>query len=196
MALRFIGIKIQGNRAIRALALYIFGFIMEYLLVEKPSQRLLRRLRAIADYQFFPGAGEALIPDNSRVLVSKNTGRIRAVLGEEGVIATIRASDYRFLLRFIGGAALHRASRFPTMRVVVVDEVADEIRKGGNLFAKHVLYIDEDLRPWDEVLIVDESDRLCGVGRLLLSPREILYFTKGVAAITREGEWWRGREEE
>jgi archaeosine-15-forming tRNA-guanine transglycosylase len=174
----------------------ILGFAMENLLVEKPSQRLLRRLRAIADYQFFLGAGEALIPDDSKVLISRNTGRVRAIVGEGGIIATIRASDYRLLLRFIGGAALHRVSRFPTMRVVVVDEVADEIRRGGNLFARHVLYIDEDLRPWDEVLIVDESDKLCGVGRLLLSPREILYFTKGVAAITREGEWWRGKEEE
>lgn len=163
---------------------------------EKPSPGLLRRLRAIADYQFFPGAGEALIPGDARVLISRNTGRVRAILGREGVIATVRASDYRILLRFLGGLALHRASRFPTMRAVVVDEVADEIRRGGNLFARHVLYVDEELRPWDEVLIVDESDRLCGVGRLLLAPREVLYFTKGVAAITREGEWWRGRGRE
>jgi archaeosine-15-forming tRNA-guanine transglycosylase len=165
-------------------------------IVEKPSPRLLRKLRAIADYQFFPGAGGALIQNNAKVLISRNTGRVRAIIGEEGIIATIRASDYRFLLRFPGGLALHRVSMFPKMRVVVIDDVAGEIRRGGNLFARHVLYVDEDLRPWDEVLIVDESDRLCGVGRLLLSPREVLYFIKGVAAITREGEWWRGEGKE
>lgn len=170
--------------------------ILEHMYEEKPSPRTIRRLRAIADYQFFPGAGNALVPDDARVLVSRNTGRVRAILGREGVMATVRASDYRLLLRIHGGLALHRIARWPSMRAIVVNEVADEIRRGGNLFARHVLYIDENLRPWDEVLIVDEDDNLCGVGRLLLSPHEVLYFTKGVAVITREGVWLGERVEE
>ncbi len=165
----------------------------EHFVVEKPSPKILARLRAIADYQLFPGAGEILVPSNARIVVSRNTGRVRGILGSDGLLASIRASDYRYVLRYPGARLLHAASEPPLLRAVVINEVADEIRRGGNLFARHVLYIDEDLRPWDEVLIVDEDDRLCGVGRLLLSPREALYFTRGVAVITRDGVWSRGR---
>ena len=161
--------------------------------MQRPSPKTLARLRAIADYQFFPGAGEILVPDNASIMVSRNTGRVRAVSSSMGVLATIRASDYRFILRYPGARLLHASSEPPILRVVVANEVADEIRRGGNLFARHVLYMDEDLRPWDEALIVDEDDRLCGVGRLLLSPSEVLYFTRGVAVITRDGEWSGGR---
>lgn len=164
----------------------------EHFMVQRPSLKTLARLRAIADYQFFPGAGEVLVPDNARVLVSRNTGRVRAVVGDMGILASIRASDYRYILRYPGARLLHASTEPPLLRVFVANEVADEIRRGGNLFARHVLYIDEDLRPWDEVLIVDEDDRLCGVGRLLLSPSEILYFTRGVAVLTRDSEWSGG----
>lgn len=162
------------------------------VLEEVKEKRLLERLGAIADYQFFPGAGRALIPDKASVLISRNTGRPRALILEGRIIATLRASDYRILLRIPGAGLVHRAAPWPVMRAVVVEEVADEIRRGGNLFSRHLLQIDENLRPWDEVLVVDERDRLCGVGRLLLSPSEALYFTKGVAVNIREGVWESG----
>ncbi len=46
---------------------------------------------------------------------------------------------------------------------------------------------DEDLRPMDEVLVVNGSDELVAIGRALMVQREMLAFRGGVAVKVREG---------
>ncbi len=155
----------------------------------KASKETIDKLRIIADYQFRPGVGKVLFRDDSYLIVSKTTGRIRAVEDSEGVVATIRASDHRIIPTCIGGERIRRFLKYPLLRVVVINEFSREIGEGGNVFSKHVIDIDEDLYPWDEVLVVNERDELLAVGRLILSPHEILYYLRGVAVLTREGCW-------
>jgi len=102
-------------------------------------------------------------------------------------VLSMRAHDGLFTLRLDGGKLLHRAFSKPLLRVVVETETAEFNRAGKNVFAKFVVEADEELRPFDEVLIVDQEDRLVAVGQALLNPEEMVAFDQGLAARVREG---------
>jgi 7-cyano-7-deazaguanine tRNA-ribosyltransferase len=75
----------------------------------------------------------------------------------------------------------------PALRVFVETETAEFNRAGKNVFAKFVVDADPDLRPMDEVLVVDREDRLAAVGQALLNPEEMVDFDRGLAVKVREG---------
>lgn len=147
--------------------------------------RDLRRVWAIADYQFGPGAGEALFPEGVAFLYS-NTGRIRQILLGGERIATVRARDGRLTLSIAGGRSLHGCFPPPRWRVVVSAEVAPFIAEGGNAFAKHILRCDPAIRALDEVLVVDPEDRLLAAGQARLGSAEMGLLKRGVAVELRD----------
>ncbi len=120
----------------------------------------LYRARGIANYQFNAPIGQKLFPDSCIVELSKSSGRIRHILYDSKMLATIRASDGRLVLTIWGAQRLHQILSFPKFRVVVHKEIASFIAEGRSVFAKHVLNVDLQLRAGDEVLIVDEKDKL------------------------------------
>ena len=158
-------------------------------------------LRAIADYQFWEGAGHALIPDEPLLKVSRRTGRIREIIDPRNNrrIASLRAATHTFIPTLYGASLLKPTALYPRGRVVVVDEMVEDVLGKSSLFARHVLRIDYSLRAGDEVLVVDEDDSLLCVGRLVLSPEEVLQFIRGTAVRLREcvsDETGRGSDQE
>jgi uncharacterized protein with predicted RNA binding PUA domain len=117
--------------------------------------------------------------------VSKRTGRLRRVTLASEILATIRANDGRIVLTIVGAQRLHQTVKHPRLRAVVSQEFAQFIAEGRSLFAKHVKEVDTQLRAGDEVLIVDDKDKLLAVGMAKLSPQEMLDLTRGVAVKTR-----------
>ena len=99
----------------------------------------------------------------------------------------MRASDGFFTLKLEGAKILHEHFPFPKMRVMVSDDAEPFIRDGKNVFAKFVMNADEEIRPYDEVLIVNGRDELIGVGQAIMNRDEMLSFERGVAVKTREG---------
>ncbi|MHA1273734.1 MAG: PUA domain-containing protein [Promethearchaeota archaeon] len=75
----------------------------------------------------------------------------------------------------------------PILRIVVQNDIAEFIAEGRNVFCKHVVDIDENLRPNDEVIIVNENDELLAVGRLKIPVSYIKSFKSGVAVNVRRG---------
>ena len=150
------------------------------------EQMDLRRVRAIADYQFGPGAGEALFPEGTKVIRSRRTGRIKQVVLGGALLATVRASDGLLSLTLHGAERL--LSYLGDRHVVVVSgEAAPFVARGRSVFAKHVVRADPDIRPGDEVLVLDEGGRLLAIGRALLTGREMVLFRRGVAVKVRAG---------
>ncbi len=148
----------------------------------------LEELRAVADYQLGRGAGEALFKGRVRIELSRRTGRIRhAYDRENNLLATFRAKDGYLALTLEGARRLLKAFEPPKLRVIVRSDVGEFIRQGRNVFAKHVYAADETIRPEAEVLIVDRGDRLLGVGKAVLSGREMTCFKTGAAVKTRRG---------
>lgn len=148
----------------------------------------LEQLNAVADYQFGRGAGLALF--NGKVLVehSRRTGRVRHAFDAKGyLLATLRAKDGYLALTPHGARRLLLAFKPPRLRVVVRSDLGEFIRQGRNVFAKHVRAADKEIRPESEVLIVNEEDELLGVGKAVLTGREMVVFKTGAAVKTRHG---------
>ncbi|MEW5936605.1 MAG: tRNA guanosine(15) transglycosylase TgtA [Candidatus Thermoplasmatota archaeon] len=149
--------------------------------------RGLAKVRAVADYQFGPGAGAALTDGEVRIVRSKRTGMIRNVYLNGGHVLSMRAHDGFFTLKSEGARVLHRRFQPPRLRTTASNEAAPFVREGKSLFARFALGCDPELRPGDETLIVDEEDRLIGVGRLIPAPVEIGALSRGVAVKVRAG---------
>ncbi|MGC8817354.1 MAG: PUA domain-containing protein [Candidatus Hadarchaeum sp.] len=139
----------------------------------------------MADYLFDRGVGNRLFPDGVRVV--KTRGRIRQVwLGEE-ILCTIRASDGFIVLNRRGAELIHSALSPPRLRVTVGPEAAPFVAAGKTVFAKHVVAADPEIRPYEEVLVVDPDDRLLATGKALLNGAEMVAFKTGVAVAVRRG---------
>lgn len=147
----------------------------------------IKKIKAIADYQFGVGAGEALFRGKINIEKSKKTGKIRHVYSANDIVANMRASDSYFVLSKEGAKRLHREMPYPKNRVVVNKDSEPFTLEGKSVFAKFVVNCDENIRANDEVIIVNEEDELLGYGKALLSAYEIMDFNRGQAIKTRKG---------
>ncbi|MEJ5292104.1 MAG: PUA domain-containing protein [Candidatus Methanosuratincola sp.] len=154
---------------------------------ERATPEELIRLRAVADYQFGRGAGIALFPDGINVVRSRKTGKIKGIFLDKELLATLKPSDGYLALSTTGGSRLLGSFKPLRHRVVVMDEVAEFIKNGRNLFAKHVVEVDLGIRPGEEVIITDKKGNLLAVGKAVLSGKEMKHFKKGLAVNVRRG---------
>jgi predicted RNA-binding protein (TIGR00451 family) len=145
------------------------------------------KVRCIADYQFGKGTGVKLFPDNIEIQHSPRTGRIRYISLDGERLATLRPTDG--LLSLSIKAAQSIAQNIPEAKcfVTVQNDVAPYIARGGDVFAVHVVNVDEEVGAKDEVIAVDENRQVLAVGRTLLASTEIRAFKTGVAVKTRHG---------
>ncbi|MDD1764393.1 MAG: hypothetical protein LUQ46_00065, partial [Candidatus Methanomethyliaceae archaeon] len=120
----------------------------------------LIRIRAVADYQFGVGCGEALISDRIAVIRSRKTGKVKGIYHKGRLLATLRPSDGYLALSIDGARLLVKVLNPPRYRIVVQDDVLAFIKQGRNLFSKHVVSADPEIRPGEEVLITDSRDHV------------------------------------
>lgn len=147
----------------------------------------LRRIRAIADYQFGPSCGAALFPEGVSVGHSVKTGKIRLVHMGDMLLASLRPTDGLFTVTIAGAERLVNGVGEMGYTVTVLDDVSEFVSQGRNVFAKHVVDAGEAIRPGDEVIILNSKREVLGVGRALLNREEMLAFDIGVAVKTRRG---------
>lgn len=147
----------------------------------------IKKVKAIADYQFGQGAGDALFFGNIKIEKSKKTGKIRHIYDGKLLIVNMRASDSYLILSKEGAKRLHNKMPYPQNRVVVNEDSVPFALDGKSVFCKFVTECDESIRSKDEVLIVDEADNLLAFGKALLGACEIMQFETGQAIKTRKG---------
>ena len=152
----------------------------------RASSEELEELRWIANLQF-DGYGVELIPDDIILVISPSTGKIRYLLHDNKLYLSLRAGDHRFLLHIPSGKVLNKVAKHPRFRVYVNNNYAEFIKSGGNVFSKHVVMADPEIRPGDEVVVVDENGELIGVGRAIRPGWEMIYYNWGEAVRIREG---------
>ncbi len=145
----------------------------------------LRKIRSIADYQFFPSIGDKLFPREVTISYSQKTGKIRFVYLNDDLLATIRSNDGKIALHLKGAERILENTKKPKLRIVILKDIVPFIVQGRNVFAKHILEVDPNIRPNDEVIVVDSDDKLIAVGKAVLSANEMLAFQTGVAVKIR-----------
>ena len=150
-------------------------------------ENALTRIRSTADYQFGKGVGAKLFPENVDIEYSKATGRIRYVYLNGIRLATLRPTDGLLSLSITAAQTIAENRDSAKCFVTVQNDVSKYIADGGDVFAVHIVAVDEEVRTKDEVIILDETNRVLAVGRALLSADEMLAFKIGVAIKVRRG---------
>ncbi len=147
----------------------------------------LRRIRGVADYQFGRGAGERLFPEGVQIVFSRRTGRVRQVFLGGQMVATLRARDGLLCLTVEGARRLWREAPSRRLWVRVSTEAEPFVSEGRSLFARHVEDADAEIRPREEVVVVNGRGEVVAVGRAVLTGREMRAFRSGVAVRVRRG---------
>jgi predicted RNA-binding protein (TIGR00451 family) len=147
----------------------------------------LRKLISLANYQFEAHVGNILFNRGIRIVHSRKTGRIRHIYLRKRLIATLRPTDGLLALTVEGATILLTKMKRPRNHVIVQSDVSEYIRRGGDIFAKHIVSASNSLRPAEEVLATDEEGRLIGVGSALQSGNDMKHFKRGVAIRIRHG---------
>jgi len=147
----------------------------------------LGRIRSVADYQFGKGVSTTLFPEGVKISYSRRTGRIRYVHLDNKRLATMRPTDGLFSLSIVGAKRVVRVVLSAKCFVTVKNDVSGFVVDGSDVFAVHVVKADDAIHAKDEVVVVDESNRVLAVGRALLSSEEMKAFKRGVAVKVRRG---------
>lgn len=147
----------------------------------------LQKIRCVADYQFGRDVGIKFFPDTVKIVHSRNTGKIRYVYLEKMLLATLRPTTGLFILTIVGAKRLLREVNSPRLWVKLADYAEPFVAKGRSAFAKHVVDCDPEIRPNEEVIIVNTNNEVLAVGRALLTGIEMKAFNRGVAVRVRRG---------
>jgi predicted RNA-binding protein (TIGR00451 family) len=147
----------------------------------------LRRIRSIANYQFGKDSGKKLFPDEVKIVYSKRTGKIRHIYLDGELLATLRPTNGLFSLTIKGAKRMMKNVKKQRLWVKVTAEAEPFIVKGKSVFAKHVVDVDSEIRPQEEVVVINEKNEVLAVGRAMLTGKEMKAFKRGVAVRVRRG---------
>ncbi|MFX1393007.1 MAG: PUA domain-containing protein [Promethearchaeota archaeon] len=149
----------------------------------------LRKIKAISDYQFGIDITDILFGELEKIRIerSKNTNKIRYIYYQNNLLLALRPTNGFFTLSFFSAKRIIEKTKTPRLRVIVLTEISEFIKKGRNVFCKHVVEIDSSLRPLDEVIVVNQNDELLGIGRLKIPFTYVTIFKSGIAVDVRKG---------
>jgi archaeosine synthase len=143
----------------------------------RKRERQHNTLRAIADYQFGRGAGDALFAD---IQVKARYPKLKAHDADGEQLAAL-VPQYGVLSLTLAGARRWVDSAAPTKRVEIDDFVPH-----GSVLAPGVVDASEEIRVGDEVVV--EGPSAFAVGRAEMSGLEMAESSRGVAANVRHVE--------
>ncbi len=147
----------------------------------------LLRIRKLADFQFGRGTGETLFPENVEITISRKTKKIRYIYQNHTLLATLRPTNGFFSLSLAGARNLVKALGPKAPILEISEEASNFIRRGGDVFAKHVISVNEEIRSGEEIIVLSPLSEIVGVGRALLSGCEMKSFRRGIAVKIRKG---------
>lgn len=149
----------------------------------------LRQAKAITDFQFGKDITNLLFNNIDNILIKRSsaTQKIRYIFLENNLILTLRPNNGFFTLSLHSAHIIVKNIAPPKLRVIVLNEISEFIKKGRNVFCKHVIDIDENLRPLDEVIVVNQDDEILAIGRMKLPITYVKSFSRGVAVNVRKG---------
>ena len=149
----------------------------------------LRKIKAISDYQFGNDITDILFNKEETLTIerSKNTNKIRYIYYKNNLLLTLRPTNGFFTLSLFSARKIINNIPAPRLRIIVLTDISEFIKKGRNVFCKHVVEVDTNLRPLDEVIVVNQKDELLAIGRLKIPIDLIKSFKTGIAVMVRKG---------
>jgi archaeosine synthase len=142
------------------------------------SEREAATVRAIADFQFGPGAGDDVFGPDART--EGRYPKLR-VLDGDGTQLAAMVPEYGTLSLTPAGARVWADSDAPTKRVAI-----DDFVPSGSVLAPGVVDADDAIRPGDEVVV--EGPDAFAVGRAACHGAAMVESSRGVAVDVRHCE--------
>ena len=139
------------------------------------------KLECTVDALFGTGVSEAL-PEDLRMTFASN-GRIRCVEDGTGVLATLRI-DGGLAVSVRLAEMLFAVPPFGRHCIGVSEEAGPFAEKGYSVFAKHVTWCGDGVRPGSEAAVV-YGGRVAAVGRATI-PASMMGAGRGVAVKVRD----------
>lgn len=128
----------------------------------KASKRELIKIWGILAYQFDPIIASSLLnPEDSIEIIISPKGKLRHIIRRNKRILTLRPSSGTFSISIEAAKIITKVSEPPRYRAIIKE---DRDLK-GSVLARDVLEVDPNIRPNDEVIVVNKDDKVVGVGR-------------------------------
>ena len=145
-----------------------------------------RRLSLMFDYVFGRGVSGALPKSGLKPVYSRKSGRVKEVLHDGRLFATVKTSG-AIALSVYGASKMVKSRAFLRNCVVVKDDAVEFVKEGKSVFCKFVDSAGGDVLPRSEVAVLDRGGRVIGVGRAIIAGRYMQQFYSGVAVKVRQG---------
>ncbi|HLQ03228.1 MAG TPA: PUA domain-containing protein [Nitrososphaerales archaeon] len=145
-----------------------------------------RRLSLMFDYVFGRGVSGALPKSGLKLVYSRKSGRVKEVLHDGKLFATVKTSG-AIALSVYGANKMVKSRAFLRNCVVVKDDAVEFVKEGRSVFCKYVDSAGRDVLPRSEVAVLDRGGRVIGVGRAIIAGRYMQQFYSGVAVKVRQG---------
>ncbi|MEM2855937.1 MAG: PUA domain-containing protein [Candidatus Nitrosocaldaceae archaeon] len=122
--------------------------------------------------------------DRLNFTFSKRTGKIKHVMMDDKIIATLR-TDGGFAITLDGARFLLESNKVKENCIIIKKEVVDFIKSGRSVFCKHVISCGRNIEVESDAIILDDNDRLVAVGKAILPYSMIIVFKRGAAVRVR-----------
>jgi phosphoadenosine phosphosulfate reductase len=148
----------------------------------------LHLIRELADKEFGPGSGVALLPDGEIVIMNKIPAldRMEEVVVDGEVVATLRYDIGKGYILLVRMSAARRMQGVQSKGFVVAEEGAVEfLLKGLNLLAPGVKEMHPDVMQGDEVVVLDQNRRAVCTGTAKIGADNYVPGMKGMVVKCR-----------
>jgi uncharacterized protein with predicted RNA binding PUA domain len=144
-----------------------------------------KKIAANIDAIFGNGISSSIPLDKFEFTFSKRTGRIKNILHNNELVATLRTDGW-LALTIYGAKLLLQSKNFKENCVTVNNDVAEFIANGKSVFCKHVVSCGSNVKVGSDVAVLNQDDNVIAVGKAVLSSKMMKEFKRGVAVKVRE----------
>ncbi len=144
----------------------------------------IKKFALTLDAILAPNISSYLPLNDLEFIYSNKTGRIKHVLLNSKIIATLR-TDGGFAFTLDGAELLLKTSKIREHCITIRSDVVEFIKEGRAVFCKHVIIVGSNIKVNSDVIILDEDDGLIAVGKAILPSKMIKEFNRGVAVKVR-----------
>lgn len=143
----------------------------------------LLKLKQTVDTLFGPNVSKYL-PQKTKLILSKKTGRIRTAYFEDKLLCTLRIDGGLAITPYFAQLLL-KSKKFKENCLEINEDAAPFVSEGRSVFCKHVVWSGKNIRIASETPVLF-GGKVIAVGKAILSHEMINDFKKGVAVKVRD----------
>ncbi len=143
-----------------------------------------KQFSVMLDYEFGVGTSAALPKSGLKFVYSKRSDRLKQVLHEDKLFATIRPNGV-ISPTYYGATVLIKSRAYAQNSVVVDQDAVKFVREGRSVFCKFVKDVGKHVLPAGEVAVLDPAGNVIAVGSARIHGDFMRSFKAGVAVKVR-----------